>query len=163
MPKKKKKNRAWVATGIVLIVGVFLLNRPTEQGGVVPSVSAHEMTVYKSPTCGCCANYVAYMKRAGYNIKAEDVADMDAIKKKYGIPRQMESCHTTVINGGEYVVEGHIPYEGIETLLADDSPVHTIMLPDMPVGSPGMPGKKRGAFNIHSIDADGVVSEYIKL
>ncbi|PIY92765.1 MAG: hypothetical protein CO030_01350 [Candidatus Magasanikbacteria bacterium CG_4_9_14_0_2_um_filter_42_11] len=160
---KKKKIFLWLSGSIVAFVALVMITNATGKERFIPTVSAKSMTIYKSPTCGCCANYVLYMKRAGYDVRVVDTENMAKKKNEYGIPPNMESCHTTVIENGEYIVEGHIPTEGIEALLADDSDVRTIALPDMPVGSPGMPGKKREAFSIYAIDAQGSIVEYMQL
>ena len=73
----------------------------------------------------------------------------------------MESCHTTVI--GEYFVEGHVPVEAIEKLLAEKPDVAGIGMPGMPSGSPGMPGAKQGQFIIYSINKDGTINEFMRI
>lgn len=127
------------------------------------TVRAASMTVYKSPTCGCCGNYVAYMKKQGYDVTIVDTEDMNAIKDQYGIPEFMRSCHTTVVDDGAYVVEGHIPSQGVEEVMKGDAGTHTIAMPGMPSGSPGMPGPKQGAFTVYGIDAEGNASQFMQL
>ena len=87
-------------------------------------------------------------------------SNMSAIKDKYGIPRNSESCHTTI--AGDYIIEGHMPVEAINKLLAEQPDIDGIALPDMPAGSPGMPGVKKGSFEIQALK-DGSVSEYMSL
>lgn len=111
------------------------------------------LTVYKSPTCGCCKIWANYAKRRGYTVNVVDTADMDSIRKKYHIPTELGSCHTII--AGDYVVEGHVPVEAIEQMLAQKPNIYGIALPDMPAGSPGMPGTKTGPFEIHSFDNTG--------
>jgi hypothetical protein len=72
----------------------------------------------------------------------------------------MESCHTTVIDG--YFVEGHVPFEAIEKLLAERPDIDGIALPDMPAGSPGMPGRKSGPFDIYQVK-DGQYSLFVSI
>ncbi len=83
---------------------------------------------------------------------------MSSIKKKYQIPHNMEGCHTGVI--GDYFVEGHVPVEAIEELLAEKPAIGGIALPGMPSGSPGMPGQKTEAFKIYAL-SDGTASEFM--
>ncbi len=83
---------------------------------------------------------------------------MSSIKKKYQIPQNMESCHTGVIEG--YFVEGHVPVEAIEELLAEKPDISGIALPGMPPGSPGMPDQKTEAFKIYAL-SDGTASEFM--
>ena len=74
------------------------------------------MTVYKDVSCGCCGGWVEHMIRAGYRVTAIDVNDLASVKKRYGIPHQLASCHTAEIAG--YVVEGHVPAAAIDRLLS---------------------------------------------
>ena len=85
---------------------------------------------------------------------------MNSIKEKYNIPYNMQSCHTTEI--GDYFVEGHVPIEAVNKLLAEKPDIDGITLPDMPSGSPGMPGPKREEFIIYSLK-DGEAEEFMRL
>ena len=55
--------------------------------------------VFKSPTCGCCSQWIEHMRRNGFNVRATDVNDLTDIKKSRGVPDQAQSCHTAVVNG----------------------------------------------------------------
>ncbi|PLX24511.1 hypothetical protein C0580_05025 [Candidatus Parcubacteria bacterium] len=112
-----------------------------------------EVTVYKSPTCGCCVNYIGLLEDRGYEVKVVETEDMASIKDKYGVPRDMESCHTSIF--GDYVVEGHVPFEVVENMLSEEPDIKGIALPDMPSGSPGMPGPKREPFVIYALSDQG--------
>jgi hypothetical protein len=92
--------------------------------------------VYKDPTCGCCSLWVEHLRKAGFSATVSDVQDMDAIKTKYGVPRQARSCHTAVV--GNYVVEGHVPAADVQRLLKERPAIVGIGVPGMPIGSPGM-------------------------
>ncbi len=83
---------------------------------------------------------------------------MSSIKKKYQIAQNMKSCHTGVIE--DYFVEGHVPVEAIEEMLAEKPDISGIALPGMPPGSPGMPGQKTEAFKIYAL-SDGTASEFM--
>src|SRR5687768_14239691 len=65
------------------------------------------ITVYKSPTCGCCAEWVDHMREHGFRVAVTDVADISRPKQTYKVPSDVGSCHTGVIGG--YFVEGHVP------------------------------------------------------
>tara|TARA_Y100000294_G_C8522459_1_gene323465 strand:- start:664 stop:1137 length:474 start_codon:yes stop_codon:yes gene_type:complete len=116
-----------------------------------------KVTVFKSPSCGCCVGYIAELERNGFDVEIVETTDMTSIKQRYGIPRNMESCHTTVM--GDYFVEGHVPIEAVEKLLEEKPDINGIALPNMPAGSPGMPGIKRMPFRIYSL-SNGQVSEF---
>lgn len=113
--------------------------------------------VYKSPSCTCCHEWEVYLRGLGYTVKSVPTDDMSAVKAQYGLPQDTWSCHTAVIAG--YAVEGHVPVEAIEDLLAARPAIDGIALPAMPAGSPGMPGVKEGAFEVLAV-TDGVVSPF---
>ncbi len=143
-----------LAVAILLVGGAvfFFANTPKDASGT-PAEPRPAITVYKSPTCGCCGNYATYLKRQGFDVAVVDTRNMGEIKQKYGIPSALESCHTSVI--GDYVVEGHIPVEAINKLLGEKPAIAGIALAGMPSGSPGMPGPKSGPFQIHSLSEPG--------
>ena len=116
------------------------------------------ITVYKSPQCGCCANYVAYLRGKGYEVAMETVEDMQSIKEENNIPHNMLSCHTAI--AGNYFIEGHMPIEAVEKMLEEKPAIDGIALPGMPAGSPGMGGFKRGPFAIYAV-SEGESSDYI--
>nr|WP_314624980.1 DUF411 domain-containing protein [uncultured Noviherbaspirillum sp.] len=100
------------------------------------------ITVYKDPNCGCCTAWVEHLREAGYKVKAVDSDNMDAVKKRLGVPKEMESCHTGVVDASGQVVEGHVPATALAKLLSTPS-VKGVAVPGMPVNSPGM-GKMDG-------------------
>lgn len=95
-----------------------------------------ELIVYKSPTCGCCGQWVEHLQRAGFTAKVVDTEDMAAVKRRFGVPEDAASCHTAVVAG--YFVEGHVPAADIKRLLAERPAGQGIAAPGMPMGSPGM-------------------------
>ncbi len=118
------------------------------------SSPAPELTVFRSPTCNCCGKWIDHMEAAGFQIKDEVTEDMDAIKQQYGVPDSLSSCHTGIING--YVVEGHVPAEDVQRLLAEQPNVAGIAAPGMPMGSPGMDsGDTVEPYTVFSFTEDG--------
>lgn len=118
------------------------------------------MTVYKSPTCGCCSDWVSYIEEHGYTVTVEEMADVTPIKAEHGVPRSLQSCHTALVDG--YVVEGHVPVAEIERLLSERPAVTGIAVPGMPVGSPGMEvdGVAPQPFDVVSFTADGATAVF---
>ena len=53
------------------------------------------MRVYKSPSCGCCSAWVDRLRDAGFNMHVIDLEDVDRIKAQFGVPPDLQSCHTT--------------------------------------------------------------------
>jgi hypothetical protein len=121
-----------------------------------------QMTVYKSPTCGCCSKWVEHMQANGFDVKAVDVDDIDKVKRERGVPADAASCHTAVVNG--YVVEGHVPADAVQRMLKEKPAIAGIAVPGMPMGSPGMevPGGRKEPFTIVSFDKSGKTTTYQK-
>lgn len=114
------------------------------------------LTVYKTPTCGCCAKWVDHMRASGFDTKVHDLDDLTPIKQKHGVPPRLGSCHTALV--ARYVVEGHIPAETVHRLLKERPlNVRGIAVPGMPVGSPGMevPGGQRQPYVVLTFDRNG--------
>ncbi|MDJ0650390.1 MAG: DUF411 domain-containing protein [Xenococcaceae cyanobacterium MO_188.B19] len=95
-----------------------------------------EMTVYRSPSCGCCGVWVEHAKKHGFQIKDIKTEEMEALKQKYNVPTELASCHTTIIDG--YVMEGHIPADDIKRFLSEKPQMAGLAVPGMPIGTPGM-------------------------
>lgn len=113
------------------------------------------VTVYKSPTCGCCSGWVGHMEEAGFMVETHDIDDLAAVKDENQVPSQLRSCHTAIVDG--YVIEGHVPIEDVSQLLAERPDVAGIAVPGMPVGSPGMEvdGYDAQPFDVISFDQAG--------
>lgn len=122
--------------------------------------SGPKITIYKSPTCGCCGNYSAYLEKQGFDVEVVETNDIASIKTEHNIPHDLQSCHTAIIDG--YFVEGHVPVEAINKLLAEKPEIDGIGLPGMPAGSPGMPGFKQEEFQIYSL-SDSTAGEFLKI
>jgi hypothetical protein len=118
------------------------------------------MLVYKDPNCGCCHNWVEIMRTAGFEVSVRDTADMSSIKTRYKVGRPLVSCHTALVGG--YVVEGHVPADVIRKLLADKPKVLGIAVPGMPVGSPGMEGTPKQAYEVLTFDATGKTTVFAR-
>ena len=100
-----------------------------------------QMTVYKDPNCGCCGAWVEHVKSAGIRTNVIESSAMDAVKKQFGVPDALMSCHTAEIGG--YVIEGHVPAAEILRLLRERPAAKGLAVADMPTNSPGM--EVRGA------------------
>jgi hypothetical protein len=113
------------------------------------------VTVYKSPTCGCCVKWVEHLEANGFTVEQVDRTDMATVKQKQGLPRMLASCHTGVVDG--YVVEGHVPAQDVKRLLAErPEGVDGLAVPGMPVGSPGMEqGDREDPYNVVAFSRDG--------
>jgi len=135
---------AAATVAVVSVAGVTFAQKPA------PTVQ-----VYKSPTCGCCANWVAHLQQHGFTTRVTETDDVAAIKAQRGVPARVQSCHTAVVDG--YVIEGHVPAADVQRLLKERPAVVGIAVPGMPIGSPGMevPGQKPQKYDVVAFDKQG--------
>jgi len=140
----KKAFTAVVIAGAVSLGGLVAAQRAT-----MPTVE-----VFKSPTCGCCANWVKHLEASGFTTRVTDVEDMTEVKAKYGVPGRLQSCHTAVVNG--YVLEGHVPASEVQRLIKERPAVVGVTVPGMPIGSPGMEqGNTVQPYSVLTFDKQG--------
>ncbi|MNR71300.1 hypothetical protein D3C71_19150 [compost metagenome] len=110
--------------------------------------------VFKNPYCGCCEFWVDHLKSAGFAVKVTLVDDSSAVRKRYGIPDKLASCHTGVVAG--YALEGHVPAADIKKLLAAKPAAAGLAVPGMPMGSPGMEaGGRKDPYDVLLVDKAG--------
>ena len=95
-------------------------------------------------------------------MRVDDVDDIDAVKARLGIPTRAQSCHTAEVDG--YLVEGHVPVEDLDRMLAERPAVAGLAAPGMPEGAPGMsaPGQPIGGFDVVSFKTNGDVALWKK-
>jgi hypothetical protein len=126
----------------------------------VAGAAAPVITVYKSPTCGCCGSWVDHVKAAGFAVEVHDVDNLSDIKADAGVPANARSCHTAIVGG--YAIEGHVPATTIQRLLKEKPAIAGVAVPGMPVGSPGMevPGQPADKYDVVAFKADGSTSVY---
>lgn len=144
------KQAAAIVSGSVLAVvltGVVLLSGNAADEAVL---------VYKTPTCGCCQKWVDHLDEAGFDVEVRNLTSLGAIKNELGVPRQLASCHTAVVDG--YVIEGHVPAVHVQRILAERPAIKGIAVAGMPIGSPGMEGPNPQAYDIVAFDAEGSTS-----
>jgi hypothetical protein len=119
--------------------------------------SLPELHVYKSPTCGCCKDWIKHLQAAGFKVSFTDVPDSRFYRAKLGMPAKFASCHTALVDG--YVIEGHVPADDIKKLLRSRPEALGLAAPGMPVGSPGMDGPEyKGQvdpYDVLLVQADG--------
>jgi len=124
----------------------------------ISAVQAAEVMVFKSPTCGCCNGWIKHMEANGFKVKAQNVSDLDAIKRRYGVTPNLASCHTAIIDG--YVVEGHVPASDVKRLLRERPKVKGIAAPGMPQSAPGMDAPYKQPYQTLTFDEAGRVQVF---
>lgn len=120
---------------------------------------AMQVTSYRSPSCGCCGNWIEHLQAAGFQVDDRVTEDIEAVKQELGVPSDLASCHTAVVNG--YVVEGHVPEADVRRLLAALPAVVGIAVPGMPIGSPGMEsGDIQEPYTVYTFTAAGDIEVF---
>jgi hypothetical protein len=144
-----------------MTAGLFALTFGSRQ--VLASVSPRpRMTVYKSPSCGCCGAWVKHVKASGFDVEEINVEDVTPQKRKYGITDDLASCHTAIV--GAYAFEGHVPADLIKRFLnKPPKNARGLAAPGMPIGSPGMEvGGRKDAYDVVLFNRDGSRSVYAR-
>ncbi len=121
-------------------------------------ISNIKVIVYQSPFWGCCKGWGSHLEKAGFKVKRVEIDNLSAIKQKYNIPSNLQSCHTGIV--GPYFLEGHIPVEDIKRLLREKPEIRGLAVPGMPMGSPGMEGAYSDPYRVFSIDAKNKLRVY---
>ena len=127
------------------------------QSGVT-AIQPETVTVWKTPTCGCCKDWVIHLRKEGFNVVTNDVNDTAPVRQKLGLPDKFGSCHTALVGG--YVLEGHVPAQEVKRLLREKPAAVGLAVPGMPIGSPGMEMRGemsgvRDAYNVVIVSKDG--------
>ena len=120
------------------------------------------LVVHKSPTCGCCGLWVEHMQDAGFPVEVRDTHALHAVKEQLGVPYGKGSCHTAQVDG--YLVEGHVPAEDVKRLLTERPDARGLVLPGMPLGSPGMetPDGRTDAYTVELVANDGTTTAFAR-
>lgn len=149
--KMVKNNLLLTSIGSVLLITIITI--------AIDEIVAHAgtedetITVYKSPTCGCCTKWVDHLTDNGFKVKSINTNNLSNIKKNSGLPYGLGSCHTAFVDG--YVIEGHVPASDIKKLLKQRLDVVGLTVPGMPMGSPGMEGPRRDKYDVMTFDKSG--------
>lgn len=139
---------------------VVVLAITTASWAVTQEAGGAAITVYATPTCGCCTKWGDHLRANGFDVTMELVSDLTQLKVSHGIGSELTSCHTAFVEG--YVVEGHVPAEVIERLLEERPEVAGIAVPGMPQGSPGMEGDRHEAYEVLAFDREGTSTVYAR-
>ncbi len=150
---RKQRRTPWLllTTGVAAAALFALITWPDSEP---TSAENAAIVVYKTAACGCCKEWVVHLQDAGLSVDAVDVSNMAAIQDRAGVPMELRSCHTAMV--GDYWVEGHVPVDLVQGLIADGpEDILGIAVPGMSVGSPGMEGPNAVRFDIVAYSKDG--------
>lgn len=135
-----------------------------DAGGTSPAIAAAlpVVLVHKTPTCGCCGAWVEHMRAAGFPVQVEERADLEPVRQRLGVPYGKGSCHTAQVGG--YFVEGHVPADDVKRLLAERPRARGLVVPGMPLGSPGMetPDGRVQPYTVERVEPDGTTTAYAR-
>lgn len=92
--------------------------------------------VSRSPSCGCCGDWITHMRAAGFTVNDRLIDDLAPLKAQLGVPADLQSCHTAFVDG--YAIEGHVPAQDVHRLLRERPAAAGLAVAGMPLGSPGM-------------------------
>ena len=132
-------------------------------GLVAPAVWAAPdvpvVDVYKSPSCGCCSKWIDHLKANGFAVRSHDTDTVAQHKARLGVPPGYGSCHTAEVGG--YVIEGHVPAREIKRLLKEKPRARGLVVPAMPIGSPGMEaGGRKDPYEVFLVNRNGSTRTY---
>ncbi|NDY90200.1 DUF411 domain-containing protein [Ideonella sp. TBM-1] len=141
--------RAMAAGGVAWGLGAW--------PGWVGAQQRPQVEIWKGPSCECCHDWMAHLRRHGLDIgPVHDEGNTEA-RQRLGIPLRLGSCHTGWVMG--YALEGHVPAEDVWRLLRERPDAAGLAVPGMPVGSPGMDGAayqgRRDPFAVLLVDRQG--------
>lgn len=135
------------ASGALALLGPGLLRAQTQ---------LLHMEVWKSPSCGCCKEWIKHVESHGFRVTVHDVGNT-AARERMKVPMKLGSCHTAVV--GRYAIEGHVPAADVRRLVKEAPDAVGLAVPGMPVGSPGMDGPdyggQRDPFDVLLVAEDG--------
>ncbi len=142
-----------ISSQCLLLIGVFILSVVGTFFSKTNQANANnelvEITVYKTPTCGCCGKWVDHLENNGFKVNAKNKTDLSSIKQQLGIVTNLQSCHTAMVGG--YFVEGHVPASDIKKMLLTKPDIKGITVPGMPMGSPGMEGARVDKYDVLAV------------
>ena len=112
-------------------INIHRISAATQENIDIPKVVS-----YRSASCGCCKKWINHLRDNGLEVVDNIVEDVSVIKNQYQIPNNLRSCHSAQIT--IYTIEGHVPIESINKLFREKPNINGIVVPGMPLGSPGM-------------------------
>jgi hypothetical protein len=128
-----------------------------------PRTDGPLVEVWKSPSCGCCGDWIKHMQANGFRVKVNEVDNAALMRRRVGFDDKYGSCHTAQV--GRYALEGHVPAREVKRLLQEKPQgVVGIAVPGMPIGSPGMDGPeyggKKSPYDVLLVKRDGSAAVY---
>jgi len=79
--KKQSKKIIIISAIAVGAIALWALASSSTPAPIIEPDS-EQAVVYKSPNCGCCGQYVPYLKRAGFDVEVKEMNDISPIKQE---------------------------------------------------------------------------------
>ncbi len=121
------------------------------------ALAAGPVLMHRDPGCPCCEKWAQQVKaQFGRAVRVVDDANRPAFMKARGVPADLASCHTAIIDGMTF--EGHVPIADMKRALATKPKgVSGLAVAGMPMGSPGMemPGMKAQSYEVIAFGPGG--------
>lgn len=137
--------------GLKMLLAALAISLPAA------ALAAGQIVVHRDPGCGCCEKWAAMVKaQFGRQVQIVDDTKRAAFQRAHGVPANLASCHTAVIDGMTF--EGHVPIADMKRLLATrPKGVAGLAVAGMPMGSPGMemPGIRGQAYDVIAFGPGG--------
>ena len=122
-----------------------------------PASAAADIAMHRDPGCGCCEKWAVQVRQQfGRKVQIIDDARREVLQRKIGLPADLASCHTAIIDGMAF--EGHVPIADMKRALAKHpKDVRGLAVAGMPMGSPGMdvPGMSAQRYDVIAFGAAG--------
>lgn len=150
----QRTRREW----LTMTAGMVMAGLPAGLRLIAADDTAIE--IWKSPTCGCCEYWVTHMRTNGFIPTVHNLDDVSPIKRKYGVPSSLASCHTAVVGG--FAIEGHVPADVVKQALKERPAILGLAVPGMPMGAPGMEGPRKDPYDVIAFDRAGKTRVYAK-
>lgn len=109
--------------------------------------------VYATPNRTCCNKWCTHLEDHGFDVTTHDIADEVPFKEKFGVPRQLWSCHTALV--GNLVIEGHVPADLIRKAQRETGDIAGLSVPGMPCGAPGLEGPNPETYQVIAFTKTG--------
>lgn len=147
---------------VIRTAGLALAAVTARRADGQPADPGTAITVYKSASCGCCAKWVDHLRANGFAPAVHDEENMDAIKDDMGVPGDVRSCHTALLD--RYLIEGHVPAGDLRRLLREHPAVAGLAVPGMPKSTPGMavPGDAPEPYEVVAFTQAGKTTVFAK-
>lgn len=91
--------------------------------------------VYTPTVCLACIEWAEHLRQNGFTVKVTQTEDMEAVKRRLKVPKELEAVPTGVVAG--YFIEGHVHADQIKELLAEKPKALGLAVPGLPLGAPG--------------------------